>query len=280
MDADPAPNGETSTDQPDSTEQGRESRLSLTLGEASTLIAASGALIYVLGVIALWAPIAKFYTNDFDTAWYAASLFPRVVAAGQGVKQLYGPLIVLCATVASIFVWQYTIYKARDNINYVLFALAALFVVSGIAFFIWLGRAYGSRGSVIPPVLFSLVLSWGIACNMGVLMKSKWIITRLFGLEYRKDEALPKIRSDRTLAIALAVLMSYVIVLGFIRVVFFTEPTLPYVEMSAQSHIDGNLLTHVDGFWYIFEDRGEHKGDLIAVPDDAVNTVLIHPRGQ
>jgi heme/copper-type cytochrome/quinol oxidase subunit 4 len=302
MDANPAPNDETSAEKPGSAEQGRESGLSLTLGQASTLIAAAGALIYVLGVIALWAPIAKFYTSDFDTAWYAAALFPRVVAAGQGIKQLYAPLVVLLATIAGIFGWQYFFYRTRDKgkvwrILYVN-AFHLLVVVSALVAGIWWERvhygrefsfdyAYFTKVSGLlthtasqSPLTLGLVISVVVIVALAFALQLQWS-TRLLGLEYQSESPLPKIRSDRTLAIALALVLCYVFATGILRITLLTEPTLPYADISAQkSHVDGNLLTHVDGFWYIFEDEGNHKGDLIAIPDAAVKKVQVHPRGK
>src|SRR5687768_18605454 len=36
-----------------------------------------GALIYALGLFALWAPIARTHTHDFTTAWHETFLVPR-----------------------------------------------------------------------------------------------------------------------------------------------------------------------------------------------------------
>jgi hypothetical protein len=299
LDANPAATGETSAENPDTAEQGRESRQSLTLGQASTLIAAAGALIYVLGVIALWAPIAKFYTNDFDTAWYAVSLFPRVVAAGQGVKQLPLPLVVLLATVARIFGWQYLFYKTKDKSKrrsyvWVAWLVSQATLLPYYVTFIRQARSHHTWGFYsssydIPQtglvgwmhysrLGLGLFISASVLTIMGLALERQWVTTRLIGLVYQSESPLPKIRNDRTLAIALALVLSYVIFVGITRVTLLTEPTLPYADISAQSHVDGHLLTHVDGFWYVFEDQGDRKGDLIAIPDDAVKTVRVHPR--
>jgi hypothetical protein len=54
----------------------------------------SSGLIYVLGLVTLWTPIAMTDTDSL-TAWHAASLVPRTVVAGLGVQQLVAlPLLV------------------------------------------------------------------------------------------------------------------------------------------------------------------------------------------
>ena len=60
------------------------------LVQVSALVTAFAALIYGLGIVALWMPIARAFTNDFSTALYAVSLMSRTMVAGQGVRSLFG----------------------------------------------------------------------------------------------------------------------------------------------------------------------------------------------
>jgi hypothetical protein len=64
-----------------------------------------------------------------------------------------------------------------------------------------------------------------------------------------------------------------------------TTPPLSSVEISGQRPLKGELLTHVDGFWYVFERREDTQEDkqekdkqeakLVAIPDDKVEDVQV-----
>ena len=75
-----------------------ESRPNISFGEISALLAVAAIGIYLVGLFALWFPISRTFTGDFTSAWYAVSLLPRTVVAGQGVRQ------VLAYPVLSVFV--------------------------------------------------------------------------------------------------------------------------------------------------------------------------------
>jgi hypothetical protein len=38
--------------------------------------------------------------------------------------------------------------------------------------------------------------------------------------------------------------------------------------MTGSNDVNGVLLAYTDDFWYVFEDEGEYKDHLIAIPDD------------
>ena len=54
--------------------------------EVADLITVVGAGIYGLGLLRLAWPIHKRWNNDASTTWYATSLIPRAVVAGQGMR--------------------------------------------------------------------------------------------------------------------------------------------------------------------------------------------------
>ncbi len=49
------------------------------------------------------------------------------------------------------------------------------------------------------------------------------------------------------------------------------SPPLPPVQVAACTHIEGDLLGHVDGFWYVFDEQGT----LVSIPDKDVTEVRI-----
>jgi hypothetical protein len=63
--------------------------------------------------------------------------------------------------------------------------------------------------------------------------------------------------------------------IGAVLNVAIRDPALPAVETFGKTHTEGALLAHADGFWYIFDTAGKHKGELKIVSDDQVNTIKI-----
>jgi len=83
---------------------------------ASGLVVVLGLMIYVLGLLALWAPIMRTYTNDAVTAWHAVSLVPRPVVAGLGVRQLVAfPLLTTLTLLALTLVIYYMLRALRNR---------------------------------------------------------------------------------------------------------------------------------------------------------------------
>jgi uncharacterized membrane protein YhaH (DUF805 family) len=60
------------------------------LAEVAALITVLGAAIYGLGLLGVAWPIHKRWHNDAASTWYAVSLIPRAVVAGQGVRIFMG----------------------------------------------------------------------------------------------------------------------------------------------------------------------------------------------
>jgi hypothetical protein len=56
------------------------------IAQLATLLTAAGVGIYVLGLVGLALSINLTHAEKWSTAWYAVSLMPRTVVAGQGVR--------------------------------------------------------------------------------------------------------------------------------------------------------------------------------------------------
>jgi hypothetical protein len=71
---------------------------------------------------------------------------------------------------------------------------------------------------------------------------------------------------------------AYVLTVAYVSAgagIALDNPSLPAVDISGVKDVDGALLTHTEGFWYVFDVAGEHKGELIALRDDQVTAVTI-----
>src|SRR5215212_8013740 len=58
----------------------------ISIAQLATLLTAAGVALYVLGLIGLAVSVYRTFAETWATAWYAVSLMPRTVVAGQGVR--------------------------------------------------------------------------------------------------------------------------------------------------------------------------------------------------
>jgi hypothetical protein len=56
------------------------------VAQLATVLTVAGLAVYVVGVIGLALSINLFFTEKWATAWYAVSLMPRTIVAGQGMR--------------------------------------------------------------------------------------------------------------------------------------------------------------------------------------------------
>ena len=61
------------------------------------------------------------------------------------------------------------------------------------------------------------------------------------------------------------------ILLGSFLTFADNEPPLLYATTNFEEVPEGRLVTHSDGYWYIFDDTGE----LRAIPDDEAGAVQV-----
>lgn len=270
---------------------------------ASGMLAVLGAMVYVLGLLALWLPIAQSYTQDFATAWYAASLGPTTLVAGLGVKTLFGiPLAALVAWGLTIMVHRYialsllssetlTIADAvlslttrRISTRRILYSVWNYVAMSAVTvFLVWLGLAvFGVVGvpSFLPSFsLTGLVVLVVVIVTLTIVGQATEEGEEAFGLRFEEDRVWPRLASHRSLVSFIAQFFLWVFALGTLSAAF-TEPALPNIEITSTNtstnETRGNLLAHTDSFWYLFGQDGE----LIAIPDKQVKTVQVSPEGE
>jgi len=86
-----------------------------TLSKSLATFAGLATLTYLLGLCALWVPIARAYTHqDYLSAWYAASVVPRIGVAGLGVAQLIAfPLVLMILTFVLVAAVEYFVLALR-----------------------------------------------------------------------------------------------------------------------------------------------------------------------
>ena len=92
------------------------------LAEVAALITVVGAAIYGLGLLGLAWPIHKRWNNDASTTWYAMSLIPRAVVAGQGMRIFVGFPTIMAAL---LLIWWLIIFPVLRLLSVAVSGLAS-----------------------------------------------------------------------------------------------------------------------------------------------------------
>ena len=218
----------------------------LGIGDLAAILAAAGVTIYVLGLIGLAIPISRTFTEDLTTAWYAVSLLPRTIVAGQGVRiWLRWPLLIT----AAVLLLTTTSLAVRTA------ATALLVLGFGIYALAQVVRAVYERKRGWIGITISWILAWAGAGNISLLFLAGNIplVSNIFYI------------------FAASFLIGLPMAIG-------TYPPLPKVAITKQAGATtdedlnptkGHLVAHSDGFWYLFD---QHN-DLLSIPDDQVLAV-------
>jgi hypothetical protein len=283
---------------------------SLTLANAASLVTIVGAATYVTGLLAFWGPIRRAYTHDFVTAWHATSLVPRVVIAGQGVKELLLPCLILAligSVIALAFMYQFWLFRnRRGTVGSLLAGLVSWFIYSNVVllflgkYFLGLGLLdFYARGYKESPYYawthgtpFDWMPFFLLAIVMGCILGATYIVARLFirrvrnssdGLQatsflgYLEGILRPLWRRPRRHFVAALALMFGALFFWVLFIsISYSPPPLATVEISGTRPAEGKLVTHTDGFWYIFDS----EGGLVAIPDIEVKTARVSPPGE
>jgi hypothetical protein len=72
--------------------------LTETITRVSGLVASVAGVIYLLGLVALWAPIARVYTDSISAAASVVALVPKTEVAGQGIAIIIAPAVLTVFT--------------------------------------------------------------------------------------------------------------------------------------------------------------------------------------
>jgi hypothetical protein len=266
-----------------------------TLANASAIFAAIGVGIYVLGMLSLLMPIRRVFTHDWSAAWYAVAILPKTVAAGQGVGLLAVTLFFyalgLGLFTSIVFAFRYRhwlpiswpglkvplpkrgkqLVESLDRSHQIkkyrrpLFGSAFILVISVMT----VGTFFLLHILPMRTTIKTWEWEWG-----PVLVTMLFYVTCYLGFEVmaaaferRSDKFLPGLRKRRLFWRGAAIIIaSAFIIAGFAAA--RADPHLPIVEITKKTDanngkrvlLDGSLLAHSDGFWYLFEDEGKKRG--------------------
>lgn len=247
------------------------------LGSVAGLVAAVAALMYGLGLLALWISIYRTNTHDFGTAWYAASLVPNTVVAGLGVGQVLAPPTLAIVGTIGIYVLLVGAAVAFTRTGQHGIALIRLVrLVPWISpLFIFL-LVYVATHRLLVSLLLSLgsLLCYSVVWHYAMRAMEEFLVStgdsretdttngREIGSYFWRPEYWFVVFFITNIALILG---------AAILATLFVEPPLPTVEITATGETRGTLLAHTDGFWYVFDQDGE----LISIPDAQVEVVRI-----
>ena len=167
-----------------------ETSLLETLGQFAAIIATLAAIIYVLGLVALWLPVRREYAVNFYAAWYAVSLVPRAVVAAQGTRTVLGfalrlALVFVVAEAIGFLLVAVLYYFSNNLILSVILGTSIWVIVMGayVSWSTWnrikmLSGAYSSSNGavVIFTAISALLVSVGAVIGGWVAGRGGWIL--------------------------------------------------------------------------------------------------------
>lgn len=247
--------------------------------EVAALITVVGAAIYGLGLIGVAWPIHKRWHNDAATTWYAMSLIPRAVVAGQGMRIFMG-FSTLMATL--LLIWWLIVFPAQrllsevaSNLAATAFGVFALVVLLAGGY--WLLRSRHRLGIqwLLGPAPEHPRYRWLIWITVGIAVPTFFFAGRLAAGAMDFQAAFPYVTIDVSLlvvAIALTFLASSLLQLIDATAI---DPPLPTVEIAlsdgTQRVLEGKLLVHIEGVVYFFDEQR----NLTSMPDSKISSVRI-----
>jgi hypothetical protein len=233
----------------------------------------------VLGLLALYAPIARTYNHDFVTAWYEVALVPKPVVAGHGVKELLGlpSLGVLSAFVVLLGVGFLTGYAHRrfgERIGRIVARLVILLSTCAFLVYVYLilkRHDFDVADTFLPNKLSLLLFVPTIIIYLLVAFVSLRLLQG--GMDFPRGAALPRVTNLKYLVVAVLLLFADLFFLGVVTAAY-KDPPLPSVEIHGSKKVEGALLAHTDRFWYVIDEDGQ----LVGTPDTHVTSVHVLPK--
>ena len=257
-------------------EEQTRGRLDISFGEISALLAVAAIGVYIVGLFALFFPISRTFTGDFTTAWYVVSLVPRTMVAGQGVRQVlaYPALSVFVITVIYLSV-GFLKKKLRVNPLVAAFVVFVVIAISSLAYLVWV--VFTAEPSE-PVYSRSNLTEAGISIfGFLVVLVGDFLAGGLIyqGIEFVEGHYLPRLTNSQYLLRGLAVQIVAAFIMASLNAVI-KDPPLPKVSLTGASITNGALITHSEGFWYVFD----REGTLQAIPDNEAGTVRVASQRQ
>ncbi len=288
--------------------------MSIDIAAVATLITITATTIYVLGLMALGYPVYSRITKNSSTALYVVSVVPRTVVAGHGVRFLLGiPLVwtLLFAAFLSVPQLAHKVVNVRSSyvedpiLNQTITTLLNELpvIVATIMVLVLLGlheilsaaglynifypysslRALAGGENPRPASIVDPVDPQDYAGERDLLefLAPSLVIANIIGCVGGAVGGLILATEGWSWATLFKALM-IVIVINFVAnvlAVISIKPPMPKVKVSREGAdqskpIEGYLLAHSEGLWYIFDDKCTV---LQTIRDDTAVVDVLYP---
>jgi hypothetical protein len=234
------------------------------LGDLSGLLALFGALVYMLGILALWFPIFRNYTHDLAGSWYAVSIIPKTTVIGQGLIRLFIPVTIYAALIAIALSADYVARLQgtpwKIALRTIALLIAYFFPVAWIVTLDFVGNEQFALWE------YAVVLISPVPIIVAALWTRKLVHNPV------DHEGRRRLVIKAVVVVLVSSFVASFLAFGVIP----HRPSVPRVDLTGSHSVEeGRLLTHSEGYWYIIEPDGE----VFAVPDDEGRTAEVHPMG-
>lgn len=258
---------------------GKTERKSLslaTIGAWLSVLAAIALPIYGIGHLILVRQFSLAYNYSWPTAWYAASLVSKTQVVGVLLDFLDNPDVVIRLPIALVLAALLLGAVALTRQWLQPEAITAIGWGNLLAVFkprtkpLWVG--------IVQVVFLLVVLGW-LVRSAGLVEATRALLGMgviIFGillamLDYHRGLPLP-VRLVR-LVLILNLFLLFSLTIGTAP----EKPTLPEVELATETGatVQGQLLSHVDGYWYIIT---SDDNTLRVLPDSTIKGGTIPKR--
>jgi hypothetical protein len=252
------------------------------IAELSALATLLGATIYVVGLITLYGPIFREYTQDSSLALHAASIVPNTVVAGLGINSVFrGSIFMTLAVIASpacLIVLIRVVERLHHRFSGHKLIVGLIRGAFVLVLLLWFAAGlYGLYGIITQPVFAAGGGSDGTWVSLPELVQSFALIavvivsTRLGNNVFEiPQEGLIRVVSWVRLW-RYSFVIFIILALSSLVEVSSYEPPLDPVEISGPNKVEGRLLGHREGYWYLFD----REGTLMVISDKEVKSVEV-----
>ena len=242
-------------------------KTSIDIADVLALITVAGVAVYVAGLVGLAIAIRREFTRDLSTAWYVVALMPRTVVAGQGVRiWLVWPVslavLLLLTGLAGLIVGRPDFARLIPAVGLVFACVLSVLVLrSARRAQRPMDSAWGTR---------HLVTVAAIAGLVGSIMVSRGV--HLVFLTAIGAENLVPDNLGRNLIVGgiLYVVGGFFVALPGAVVIPDPLPAVRIYRGPDVACLDGHLVTHADGFWYLMVGDADAHKELQTIPDTKV----------
>jgi hypothetical protein len=256
------------------------------IAQLASILAAAGVTIYVLGLVGLALSIRFSFTQKWATAWYAASMMPRTVVAGQGVRVwrqgIFSAVILVVLTFGGIiFLVQVFGWNPIEAAGFGV--LVGLFNVLNATDTIRRRTAQTpseseeAQPTEPPPIRLRTVIVMAIV-GVLIVIVAGFVVYRAVQVDLAPALKMKANWNNVTIGTLFFFIGAFFMAVPLSKKVEAPLPAMVFTDKGEPEHsgapvpVSGRLIAHADGYWHFFDSQ---RG-LVSIPDDRVAEVKIY----